>query len=96
MADNRTSKEQPESPIGGRGRRPQVLGLEPRSPIGEAPEVLDVRRASHIVGLSPSTLNTLRSRGGGPPYVKMGRRVFYRVKDLRAWRDARLRSSTAE
>ncbi len=74
----------------------RVLPLNPRLPAGEVPEVLDVRRASHIVGLSPSTLNTLRSRGGGPPYVKMGRRVFYRVSDLRAWRDARLRSNTAE
>lgn len=72
----------------------QVLELLPPTST-DAPEVLDVRRASHIVGLSPSTLNTLRSRGGGPPYVKMGRRVFYRVKDLRVWRDARLRSNTA-
>lgn len=70
--------------------------MSPRSPAGDSPEVLDVRRASHIVVLSPATLNTLRSRGGGPPYVKMGRRVFYRVSDLRTWRDARLRSSTAE
>lgn len=73
----------------------RVLSLNPRPTTGEVPEVLDVRRASHIVGLSPSTLNTLRSRGGGPPYVKVGRRVFYRVSDLRAWRDARLRSNTA-
>ena len=73
-----------------------MISLSPRPPAGDVPEVLDVRRASHIVGLSPSTLNTLRSRGGAPPYVKMGRRVFYRVSDLRAWRDARLRSNTAE
>lgn len=59
----------------------RVLPLNPRT-ADEVPEVLDVRRASHIVGLSPSTLNTLRSRGGGPPYVKMGRRVFYRVSEF--------------
>ena len=59
-----------------------------------APEVVDVRSASRIVGLAPATLTTLRTRGGGPPFVKLGRRVFYRVQDLRAWRDARLRSST--
>lgn len=74
---------------------PRVIGFDVRSAVGDEPEVMDVRRASHVVGLSPATLNTLRSRGGGPPYVKMGRRVVYRVKDLRAWRDARLRSSTA-
>ncbi|MEM7151312.1 MAG: DNA-binding protein [Myxococcota bacterium] len=59
------------------------------------PEVVDVHGASFIVGLAPATLNTLRSRGGGPPYLKLGRRVFYRAADLRAWRDARLRTNTA-
>lgn len=80
------------------GRRAQSTVIELRSPptTSETPEVLDVKRASRIVGLSPSTLNTLRCRGGGPPYVKLGRRVFYRVKDLRTWRDARLRSNTGE
>jgi DNA-binding transcriptional MerR regulator len=54
------------------------------------PEVLDTRAAAAIVGLSPATLETLRSRGGGPPFVRPGRRVVYRVADLRRWRDDRL------
>lgn len=49
------------------------------------PEVVDERGASPFVGLSPATLRTLRSRGGGPPYAKVGKRVVYRVADLRSW-----------
>lgn len=28
---------------------------------------------------------TLRHRGGGPDYVKVGRKVFYRRSDVEAW-----------
>lgn len=40
---------------------------------------------SQIVRLSPKTLATLRSRGGGPPAIKSGRRIFYRLDDVAAW-----------
>ena len=33
----------------------------------------------------PQTLNNWRSNGEGPPFVRVGRRVFYRRGDLRAW-----------
>ena len=59
-------------------------------------EVVDTVGAAAIVGLSRATLETMRSRGSGPPYVKLGRAVRYRVADLRRWRDARLVSNTAE
>lgn len=36
-------------------------------------------------GLSPKWLGNLRSRGHGPRYFKRGRRVFYRVQDVRLW-----------
>ena len=61
----------------------------------QPPEVVGVDEAAGIVGLAAATLNTLRSRGGGPPYAKLGRRVVYRVADLRVWRDARLVANTA-
>lgn len=61
----------------------------------QTPEVVGVDEAAGIVGLAAATLNTLRCRGGGPPFVKLGRRVVYRVADLRAWRDARLVTNTA-
>ncbi len=59
------------------------------------PETVDQRRAAEIVGLKPATLKKYRSRGGGPPYVRYGRRaVRYRVNDLRAWRDAKVVAHT--
>ncbi|HWB74869.1 MAG TPA: helix-turn-helix domain-containing protein [Nannocystaceae bacterium] len=58
------------------------------------PEVVDERGAAELVGLSPHTLKKLRQRGGGPRYCKLGRRVVYRIADLRAWRDARLVAHT--
>lgn len=58
------------------------------------PEVVDTKEAAAIVGLRPATLSTLRSRGGGPPYIKLGKAVRYRIEDLREWRDSRLRRHT--
>lgn len=52
--------------------------------------------ASEVTGLSPATLETLRSRGGGPAFAKLGRRVSYRLSDLRAWLEARTVRSTSE
>jgi hypothetical protein len=60
------------------------------------PEVVDEHGACPIVGLRAPTLRTLRSRGGGPPFAKVGRRVVYRVADLRAWVAERMRTSTAD
>jgi predicted DNA-binding transcriptional regulator AlpA len=40
---------------------------------------------AQIVRLSPKTLATLRSRGGGPPAIKSGSRVYYRLQDVAAW-----------
>lgn len=57
-------------------------------------EMVDTKVAARIVGLSPATLETKRSRGGGPPFVKYAKAVRYRVADLRAWRDAKLRNHT--
>jgi predicted DNA-binding transcriptional regulator AlpA len=52
--------------------------------------------AAEYLGLSPATLETLRTRGGGPPFVKLGRRVVYRREDLDAWLARRLRRSTSD
>ena len=51
--------------------------------------------AAHLA-LSERTLETLRVRGGGPPFYKLGRRVVYRVHDLNAWAEAQRRTSTSQ
>jgi predicted DNA-binding transcriptional regulator AlpA len=43
--------------------------------------------AAEIVGLTRRTLETLRCRGGGPPFLKIGKAVRYRVSSLLAWLD---------
>ncbi len=42
------------------------------------------------------TLERWRSTGTGPPYVKVGRRVAYRLRDLEAWVERQTRQHTAE
>ena len=56
----------------------------------------DVTLAPDYVGLSPTTLETMRVRGGGPTFVKLGRRVVYRCEDLDAWLEAVRRGSTSD
>jgi hypothetical protein len=49
--------------------------------------------------VSPNTLSTMATRGGGPPYRLFGKFPIYRGDDLRAWALARSSapaSSTSE
>ena len=44
-----------------------------------------------------ASLATMRSRGGGPKYIKRrGSRVIYRDCDVREWLEAGLRESTSD
>ena len=44
--------------------------------------VRNTRGAAVYVGLSASTLNKLRITGDGPTFIKLGRKVVYRLEDL--------------
>ena len=46
------------------------------------PELVDNETAAKILTLSPQTLNGWRHRGQGPKFVKLGRAVRYRLRDL--------------
>lgn len=51
------------------------------------------------IKVSPATLATKATRGGGPPYVKVGARAMIRWGDGLAWAKSRVskpRASTAE
>ena len=52
--------------------------------------------AAEFVGFTVAFLQNLRSRGGGPPYSKIGRQVRYRRRDIAAWADEKVRTSTAD
>ena len=45
---------------------------------------------------NPRTLERWRSIGTGPPFVKIGRRVAYRLSDLQAWLAQQTRRHTSE
>jgi hypothetical protein len=52
--------------------------------------------AAKYLGLTTGWLAKLRMRGGGPKFVKMARRVFYRRADLDSWVAERIISSTSQ
>jgi hypothetical protein len=56
----------------------------------------DTRTVADRFGLSAATLNTLRTRGGGPTFCKRGSRVIYRLDDVVAWIEKDRRANTAD
>ena len=58
-------------------------------------ETVDTHRAASLMGFAEQTLRKMRIAGNGPPYLKLNRSVRYRVRDLQAWLDARVTSSTS-
>lgn len=86
---------------GGRKRAPRRKNPPERAAVAPPhdwndPGALTTPLAAKYLGLAPATLETLRSRGGGPPFVKLGRRVVYRREDLDAWLQERVRKSTSD
>jgi predicted DNA-binding transcriptional regulator AlpA len=59
-------------------------------------KMLRTAEAAQYCGSSASTLSKLRLFGGGPIFVKIGRRVVYYPEDLDRWLAAHRRSSTSE
>lgn len=57
---------------------------------------LTVEAAAEYTGLSVSTLNKLRVFGGGPVFLKLGRRVVYEAADLDVWLASKRRRSTSD
>ena len=51
-------------------------------------------QAAEYLGSKDRTLERWRHCGGGPPFVKVGRRVMYRLADLDAWLDQQTRKHT--
>ena len=58
--------------------------------------MLDTLEAATYAGLGKSTLEKLRLYGGGPTYIKVGKRVVYDISDLDAWLASRRRQSTSQ
>jgi predicted DNA-binding transcriptional regulator AlpA len=56
-------------------------------------ELIDTKTAARLLSFAPNTLSNWRIRGGGPRYIRIGRRVRYAQADLRTWLDAQTRCS---
>lgn len=61
-----------------------------------ARRMLDTHEAATYAGLGKSTLDKFRLTGGGPTYIKVGKRVVYDISDLDAWLASRRRQSTSQ
>lgn len=57
---------------------------------------MTVQQAADYLGLAVSTLNKWRCLGGGPVFLKMGRAVRYRQKNLDSYIETAERQSTSD
>ncbi|HUN95797.1 MAG TPA: helix-turn-helix domain-containing protein [Bradyrhizobium sp.] len=62
----------------------------------DATTKLRVCEAASYLRVSKSWLDKRRVTGGGPPYMKFGRRVVYDMADLDGWAANNRRRHTAE
>lgn len=64
------------------------------------PLLLTTAEAAKELGLSPRTLEGMRVRGSGPPYIKLGpgtrSRVAYRAEDIQLWLERYVYRSTSQ
>lgn len=58
--------------------------------------ILTEAEAAKLLCLSRRTLQRMRIDGGGPRYIKMGRRLGYTKADLVTWVEARGATSTSQ
>jgi hypothetical protein len=59
--------------------------------------LIDEKDAAAFIGVSVRQMQNLRYRGGGPRFIKLSRRcIRYRRRDLQAWAQEFVRSSTSD
>lgn len=58
--------------------------------------IFDTRAAAPLIGVTPGTLQVWRCQGKGPRFIKSGSRVVYRLRDINAYLDSRIRKSTSD
>lgn len=66
--------------------------METENPLG----LINQRDLARWLGKSEAWAERSRWDGSGPPFVKIGRSVMYRVEDVEAWLAGRTRNSTSE
>jgi predicted DNA-binding transcriptional regulator AlpA len=83
-------------PTGFPAEIPSINDILKHSP-GWLEEAVNTSEASRLVGFPVCTLHTWRSRGDGPPFLKIGARsVRYQRRALLQWMAERQRRNTAD
>ena len=57
---------------------------------------LTTQEVADLLNVRRTTLEAWRSRGGGPKFMKLGRVVRYRRKDVDQWLEENTHTSTSE
>jgi excisionase family DNA binding protein len=57
---------------------------------------LSIEEFADRLGVPPATVERWNSRGGGPRYLRVGRHVRYRMKDILEWEESRMVNPNAE
>ncbi len=59
--------------------------------------LIDETAGGDFLGLTPRTMQAMRQRGGGPPYIVVSARCLrYTRRRLKIWADERVRTSTSD
>lgn len=59
-------------------------------------KLLDAKVTADHLGVTEGCLAKWRLYGGGPPFIRVQRRIMYDPADIRQWLDARRVNSTSE
>jgi phage terminase Nu1 subunit (DNA packaging protein) len=59
-------------------------------------KLINEHDAADALGVSVRTLQAWRTRGGGPPFVKLGQSVRYNTLTLIEWSGSRVRAHTGD
>jgi hypothetical protein len=69
------------------------MSIDDASPVGI---VMSPRQAAKYIGVAVSTLAKMRCWGGGPEYLKLGRKVAYEQEPLDDWKRQHRARSTSD
>lgn len=77
--------------------RGEPAASDTKAPVQIGSALLTVKEAATYTRLSKSHLDKLRVSGGGPKFLRFGKRkILYAVSDLDAWAASRRYGSTSE
>jgi excisionase family DNA binding protein len=68
----------------------------PDSHLSLSDPIYTVQAAAHALNVHVRTLERWRQTGEGPSFVRLGRRIGYRLSRLDTWLEANTRQSTSQ